>query len=155
MFEGSVDSIYIAPTAGEKVTRVGEVRAIPGKGLEGDRYFLGQGTFSKPEPDRELTLIEIEAVEALEREKGIALEPGALRRNVVTRDVPLNHLVGREFTIGGVRARGLKLCEPCKHLAGMTHEGVLTGLLHRCGLRAQIISEGVIASGDRVTPVEA
>jgi MOSC domain-containing protein YiiM len=154
MFEGSVDSIYIADEAGAAVTAISRARAVPGKGLEGDRYFKGAGTFSKPTPDRELTLIEIEAVEALKHEKGIELEPGSLRRNVVTRDVPLNHLVGREFMIGGVRARGLKLCEPCTHLAGMTHEGVVTGLLHRCGLRAQIITEGTIAPGDRVAPLQ-
>ncbi|MGH7423278.1 MAG: MOSC domain-containing protein, partial [Candidatus Methylomirabilales bacterium] len=102
-----------------------EVRAIPGKGLEGDRYFTQTGTYSKkPRLDREVTLIEVEAIEALAREYKIALEPGAARRNIVTRGVPLNHLVGREFRVGDVTVRGLRLCEPCAHLERLSHSGV-------------------------------
>ncbi len=130
---------------------VKEVRAIPGKGLEGDRYFTQTGTYSKkPWPDREVTLIEVEAIEALAREYKIALEPGAARRNIVTRGVPLNHLVGREFRVGDVTVRGLRLCEPCAHLERLSHSGVREALIHRGGLRAQILTDGTIRVGDSI-----
>ena len=151
MFTGIVVSIHIAPAAEAEMQAVNEVHAVPGQGLEGDRYFNQTGTFAKPQPDRELTLIEAEAIEAMHNELGVALAPGASRRNIVTRDVPLNHLVGREFQIGDVRARGLKLCEPCKHLARLAHPSVLPGLVHRGGLRAQILTEGKITAGARIT----
>lgn len=151
MFTGTVVSIHIAPAAEAEMQAVDEVRAVPGQGLEGDRYFKQTGTFARPQPDRELTLIEAEAIEAMHNEMGVALASGASRRNIVTRDVPLNHLVGREFQIGDVRARGLKLCEPCKHLAKLAHKSVLPGLVHRGGLRAQILTEGMITAGARIT----
>jgi len=78
------------------------------------------------------------------------LQPGDARRNIVTRGVPLNHLVGKEFTLGGVTLRGVRLCEPCTHLEGLTEKGVLTGLIHRGGLRAQIIKDGTIRVGDAI-----
>ena len=150
MFQGSVVSIHIAPVAEDPMVAVAEAEAIPGKGLAGDRYFQQTGTFSKPQPDRELTLIESEAIESFASELGIDYAAAAARRNVVTRGVPLNHLVGREFQIGAIRVRGLKLCEPCAHLAKLTDKSVLPGLVHRAGLRAQILSEGVIRPGDTV-----
>ena len=113
MFEGTVVSINIAPEAEARMQSVSEARAVPGKGLEGDRYFDLKGTFSKPQPDRQLTLIEAEAVEAMKRELDVDYGLSDSRRNVVTRGVPLNHLVGKEFWIGEVKARGLRLCEPC------------------------------------------
>ncbi len=131
---------------------VPEVQAIAGQGLEGDRYFSQRGTFSKPEPDRELTLIEVEALEALKGDSGVELAEGDPRRNIVTRGVPLNHLVGREFSIGEVRVRGLRLCEPCAHLAQLTVPGILPGLVHRGGLRAQILTPGLIRPGDLIRP---
>lgn len=152
MFEGRVVSINIAAKAEAPIQSVSEARAVPGQGLEGDRYFKGEGTFSKPQPDRELTLIEVEAIEAMRHELGVELDPGSGRRNIVTRDVPLNHLVGREFWIGDVKVRGLKLCEPCSHLARLSHSSVLPGLVHRGGLRAQILNEGVIRAGASIKP---
>jgi MOSC domain-containing protein YiiM len=150
MFQGSVVSIHIAAAAEEPMAAVTEVEAVPGKGLAGDRYFQQTGTFSIPQPDRELTLIESEAIEAFNSELGIEYAASAARRNVVTRGVPLNHLVGREFQIGAIRVRGLKLCEPCARLARISAKAVLPGLVHRGGLRAQILSEGVIRPGDSV-----
>src|SRR5438445_6529214 len=150
MFEGTVISISISPNAEGAMQSVNEVRAIPGKGLEGDRYFFRQGTFYKPQPDREITLIEAEAIEGLRREFDIDFALSGTRRNVVTRGVPLNHLVGREFWIGDVKARGLRLCEPCSHLQKLSHEKVLPGLVHRGGLRAQILIEGMIRVGEAV-----
>jgi hypothetical protein len=130
--EGILVSIHVAAAAKARMQTLSEVLAVPGAGLEGDRYFMRQGTFYKPEPDFELTLIEAEAIEAL------------------GRGVALNHLVGKEFSIGGVRARGIRLCEPCSHLEAVTGLTVIKGLRHRGGLRAQILSEGVIRAGDGV-----
>jgi MOSC domain-containing protein YiiM len=153
MFEGTVISINIAPEAEAPMQSVNEAHAVPGLGLEGDRYFAQKGTFSKPQPDRELTLIEAEAIEALRSEYQVDFGLGASRRNIVTRGVPLNHLVDKEFWIGDVRARGLKLCEPCSHLQRLSHPKVLPGLIHRGGLRAQILTEGIIRIGEMVRDV--
>ena len=105
-WEGTIESIHIAANAKEPMRAVRSVVAITGVGLEGDRYALRQGTFYKPEPDYELTLIEAEAIEALQRDYNVELAPGDARRNLVTRGVPLNHLVGCEFQIGDVSIRG-------------------------------------------------
>lgn len=151
MFRGTVVSIHVATEPKGAMEQRAQVKAVAGAGLEGDRYFLGIGTFSKsPGAGREVTLIEVEAIEALDREKSISLHPGEARRNLVTRGVPLNHLVGREFKVGEARLRGVRLCEPCSHLEGLTSEGVLTGLVHRGGLRADIISGGTIRVGDAI-----
>jgi MOSC domain-containing protein YiiM len=150
MSDGTVDSIYIAAAAQGPPQSVAQVAAIPGAGLEGDRYALKLGTFYKPTPDRELTLIEAEAIEALGRDYHIELAAGEARRNIVTRNVALNHLVGKDFAIGEVRIRGIRLCEPCDHLQRVTGKAVIKGLLHRGGLRAQILTPGVIRVGDAV-----
>jgi len=152
MSQGLVVSIHIAPAARSATVSVTEVRAVPRRGLEGDRYFHGVGTFSRPTPDHEVTLIEIEALEALKRDYGIELEPGESRRNIVTSGVALNHLVGRDFKVGKATLRGLRLCEPCSHLEGLTQAGIIRGLIHRGGLRAQIVAEGVICIADQVAP---
>lgn len=150
MSTGTIESIYIAAAATAATVSVKEVLAIPGAGLEGDRYASGKGTFSKPEPDYELTLIEAEAVEALKRDYGVELAPGESRRNLVTRGVALNHLVGRDFQIGEVKAHGIRLCEPCDHLQRVVGRELIKGLRHRGGLRAQILTRGTIRIGDSV-----
>jgi MOSC domain-containing protein YiiM len=151
MWKGMVISIHLAETAAGPMASVSEVRAVADKGLEGDRYFTQTGTYSKkPRPDREVTLIEIEAIEALAQEYKIALEPAAARRNIVTRGVPLNHLVGEVFRVGDVTLRGLRLCEPCAHLERLSHPGVREALIHRGGLRAQILTDGMIRVGDSI-----
>ena len=142
MGQGSVDSINITSQVGERIVSIKEVRAVAGKGLEGDRYF------DHANPDSQVTLIEAEAIEALAHESGVELKPGDARRNIVTRGVALNHLVEREFRVGEVTLRGIRLCEPCAHLAGLTEQKVLPGLVHRGGLRAQILNDGVIRTGD-------
>ena len=152
-FRGAVASIHLAAEAEAPTESVTEVNAVRGRGLEGDRYFMRAGTFSdRPGDGREVTLIESEVLAALRREAGIDLPPGACRRNVVTCGVPLNHLVGREFRIGGVVLRGARLCEPCSHLARLTEPGVLPALVHRGGLRADIVRGGAIRVGDTVLP---
>jgi MOSC domain-containing protein YiiM len=152
MFQGQLVSIYIAEQKCADLRSVEEVRAVPGQGLEGDRYGLQQGTFTKKpnSPDREVTLIEQEALEALAHECAITLEPGQARRNLVTRGVPLNHLVGQDFRVGEVLLRGLRLCEPCGHLDSLTVAGVKQGLCHRGGLRAQILHGGTLHRGDAI-----
>jgi formylglycine-generating enzyme required for sulfatase activity len=128
------------------------VRAHAGKGLEGDRYFDRTGTYSKRVgPAHELSLIESEALEALRREAGIELEPRLSRRNLVTIGVPLNHLVGREFTIGRVVVRGMELCEPCGHMEKLSGaRGARAGLVHRGGLRCAIVTGGILRVGDPI-----
>ena len=154
MFEGRLLGIYIAGAKSTPLGRVEEVQAVPGSGLAGDRYFFEQGTFSKPAgPDREVTLIEMEAIEALLRDCRINLDPGEARRNLVTHGVPLNHLVGKDFSIGDVVLHGIRLCEPCGHLESLTVKGIKEGLCHRGGLRAQILHGGVLRSGDVIRPV--
>ncbi|MBI4011650.1 MAG: MOSC domain-containing protein [Candidatus Rokubacteria bacterium] len=160
MWDGRVVSVHIARDASAPMETVAEARAVPGRGLEGDRYFAGRGHYSaKPSVGgREITLIEIETIEALldgvvnaeGQRLGIKLAPADARRNIVTSGVPLNHLVGREFSVGEVRLRGTRLCEPCKYLEGLTQPGVLGGLVHRGGLRAQILTAGTIRPGDAI-----
>lgn len=146
-----VVSINITSVGAGKMHSVAEIRALVGKGLEGDRYSEGTGTYSKKlGPDREVTLIEAEAIDALARECGIEIDAGSARRNIVTRGVPLNHLVGKKFRVGEVVLEGIRLCEPCGHMESLTKPGVKDGLIHRGGLRARVIEEGIIRAGDRV-----
>lgn len=162
MWQGSVVSIHLAKEASAPMESVPSVRAVPGRGLEGDRYFLGTGFYSaKPGVGgREVTLIEVEAVEALlhgaqnaeGQRLGIKLSPAETRRNIATAGVPLNHLVDREFWVGPVLMVGTRLCEPCRHLDDLTQPGVMGRLVHRGGLRARVLNEGVVRVGDAVRP---
>ena len=142
--EGRVEAIFIGPerTLPEPVERV---RALAGKGLEGNRYF-----FDSAKPGRALTLIAAEAIESFQAETGIPLTAAESRRNVLTRGLDVNALVGKRFRIGNVECRGVELCEPCSHLEGLTYPGVLTGMVHRAGLNADILTDGEIAVGDTV-----
>ena len=160
MMEKNVVAILVAGHAREAMKNLESVEAEVGRGLVGDRYFLRQGTFfqeasKRDDPSREVTLIEQEALEALAREYHIELSHAQSRRNVLTRGIALNHLVGVEFTIGGaegVTLRGLRLCEPCGHLERIN--GLkLEGLKHRGGLRAQVIKSGTLRVGDAITPL--
>jgi MOSC domain-containing protein YiiM len=151
---GQIVFIQIAPTATETLVSVQQVWAVAGQGLEGDRYFKKIGTFSnKPGGGRQVTLIELESVDAVKRDLKMTLEPSQTRRNIVTRGVPLNHLVNQQFRLGGEAVfQGVRLCEPCDHLENLTFKGVSEALLHRAGLRADIISSGAIRVGDPITP---
>jgi MOSC domain-containing protein YiiM len=152
MTEGKVISIHIAEAAGGALKAVDFVHAVPGKGLEGDRYFAHTGTYSEtPGSGRDLTLIESEQLQAIEREYGIAIAPGESRRNITTAGVSLNDLVDQEFRVGEVTVRGTRLCEPCAYLAGKIGDpSALKALVHRAGLRCDIITEGIIRAGDSV-----
>lgn len=150
---GEVIGIYVTETKAAPMSAVDAATAIPGKGLDGDRYSIRAGTFT-PRSNLlrgyDLTLIESEVLEAATLADGTRLAPEESRRNLVTRGIDLNGLVGREFDIGTVRAFGQRLCEPCVHLQRLTHPGVVAGLVHRGGLRADILSGGEIRAGDRI-----
>ncbi len=156
MWQGSVVAIGIAKGGSEPMTSLDQVKAIAGQGLEGDRYFAKQGTFTdNPNTTgRQVTLIESEAIEALKRDYGVKIDGKDARRNIVTRGVALNHLVGRDFQVGNVRMRGVRLDEPCNHMASLVNEEqkdkIRLGLMHRGGLRADILNDGVIRVGDAV-----
>lgn len=159
---GTVERVFTAPDAGVDMVDRSEVEALAGRGLEGDRYcsdvetgtFVTWGDGEDRQDGYDLTLIEAEALDAIEREAGVVLEPGEHRRNVVTRDVALNHLVGERFRVGDAVCRGDRLCEPCSYLQDLTGEDVLSALAHRGGLRADVVESGTIRPGDAVEPLE-
>jgi MOSC domain-containing protein YiiM len=151
MENGVVEAIYVGPRREALPASVDRVEAVPGKGLEGDRYFKKDGTFYEDtKPGQDLTLIEAEAIEGLAADDGIELDPAEARRNVVTRGISLNDLVGRRFMVGDVECLGQRLCDPCSHLERLTKPGVLKGLVNRGGLRADIVTGGPIAIGASV-----
>jgi MOSC domain-containing protein YiiM len=152
---GRIIGIHVTPEKGADPRPLDEVRAEPGKGLEGDRrHAAAAGSGEATEPSREITLIEKEALDALARETDIRLTAADTRRNLLTEGVALNHLVEREFRVGELVLKGERLCEPCGYLEGRTAKGVVQGLLHRGGLRARIVRGGVVRVGDEVSPVE-
>lgn len=149
---GVVVEINIAPRREELPTPVDRVQAVEAQGLAGDRKFAAEPR-PDDERDRDLTLIAAEALEGLFAEAGIELSGAESRRNLLTRGIDLNALVGRAFRVGPVECEGIELCEPCSHLQGLTKPGVLRGLVHRGGLRAAIRRGGEIAVGDQVVPL--
>ena len=149
---GTVELIAVAPAAEAPVQIVQQARALSGRGLEGDRYAAGAGTFSPRgahKPGYELTLIAAEVVEELTA-RDAHLDFASTRRNVLTRGLNVNALVGREFTIGDVRCRGLRLAEPCAHLERIAGPGLLRPLIHRGGVRVDILTDGTIQSGAEI-----
>ncbi|GIW12332.1 MAG: molybdenum cofactor biosynthesis protein [Dehalococcoidia bacterium] len=149
-WEGLLVGIWLAARAGEALIACEEA-LLDEHGIIGDRYHAGQGTFSSGEPaGRAVTLIEHETLEALANEAGILLPAGAYRRNLVTIEVPLNHLVGRTFQVGEVVLEGVRLAEPCSYLEWCTRPGVRRALLHRGGLRANVLRGGKVRLGDLV-----
>ena len=153
---GNVEGIFISAEFEQLPEPVEEVEVIPGKGIRGDRYFVPEGREQRGgDAGHDLTLIEAEALEALEAEQGIALAPAASRRNVLTRGIGLNDLVGKRFRVGEVECEGVELCEPCNHLEGLTQPGVMRGMVHRAGLCAEVLRGGSIRVGDAVAPEPA
>jgi MOSC domain-containing protein YiiM len=148
--EPRVLAIFVAPAKGAPMLEVPEVRAVPGLGLEGDRYFNRMGTFSATDRrGREATLFEAEVLESISRDYKIDFPARLTRRNLLVRGAYLNHLVEREFEIGPVRVRGARLCEPCDYLERLSGlEGLRRALVHRGGLRCEILSPGHIQVGD-------
>jgi hypothetical protein len=138
--------LLVAPDAEQPLVRVGSVNAVAGRGLEGDRYFDGRGTFSGTGRGYELTFVEAEVLDEVD------LSWEQARRNVVTRGIALNGLVGRRFTVGTVECVGRRLAEPCSHLEKLARPGLLRPLVHRAGLRADVLRDGKISVGDSVGP---
>jgi MOSC domain-containing protein YiiM len=155
VLRGTIEAIHIAPAAGAPMTAVQRIRAIASVGLEGDRYATRTGTWSEdPRVDRDITLIEAEVIEDVAATDGIVLEPGETRRNVTTRGIRLNELVGRRFRVGGALCEGTRLCEPCQHLTDALGKPILRPLAHRAGLRARIVEGGEIALGAEVLALD-
>jgi MOSC domain-containing protein YiiM len=146
---GKVEQINITTKRGGRCAPVDAVEALAGQGLRGDRNW---SDVPRPEGEaRDITLVSAEALDGMLEEHGIALTPADSRRNVLTRGIDLNALVGKRFTVGGTECVGIELCEPCLRLARLTDErGVLRGLVHRGGLRADIVRSGRIMIGDVV-----
>lgn len=146
----TVVAIHLAEVASGPVHAVDRVEAVAGAGLRGDRYFEPGA-----EPERHLTLIESEELERLAAEAGIELAPGESRRQLTTRGVRLNPLVGKRFRVGEVECRGIELCEPCNDLQKLTGQlGLMRAMAHRAGLNAEILTSGEIAVGAVITPLD-
>jgi len=147
---GQVEAIFVAAERGELPAPVDRVHAYAGRGLEGNRYYWAEGNAP---PGRAVTLIAAEAVDAVAQDGDVSIEPAATRRNVLTRGIDVNELVGRRFRIGDVECEGVELCEPCAHLESMTQPGIVKAFVHRGGLNADILTDGEISVGDPVTVV--
>jgi MOSC domain-containing protein YiiM len=149
---GTIISIHIASEPGSPLRQLSEALLIPGKGIVGDRNYRDEGTT----PDRQVTLIEEEKVAQFNAETGLAMQPGETRRNLVTRGVDLNRLLGKRFRVGEVLLEGTDLCQPCAGLgalhasAEVSKAQVVKGMLDRGGLRASIVSGGVVRPGDKL-----
>jgi MOSC domain-containing protein YiiM len=153
-FEGQLLSIHIAAAGGEDMAELGEARLIEGVGIEGDRYATGRGYYSDRPDIREVTLIDEETLIAIQRDHDIELLPAEHRRNLTTRDVPLNHLVGRRFRVGETILEGGRLNVPCKYLQTLLNKKVFVPLLNRSGLNCRIIEGGKIVCGDLITDID-
>ena len=154
---GRVEAVAIADRAEAPMQQVTTARAIPGRGLEGDRYANRVGTFTPRSGHGvgyDLTLIEAEVLDELTLPDGNRLGYAEARRNIVTRGIDLNTLVGQRFRVGDVECVGRRLCEPCAHLERLTHRGVLRKLIHRGGLRADILTAGNITVGTAIESLE-
>ncbi len=148
---GRVKGIFTAPAAGAPMVALERARVVAGRGLEGDRYFDGRGYYSQVPPltGRRLTLIEAESLDALERDTAITLAPHECRRNLVTRGIRLDALIGRRFRVGAIECYGERPCPPCGYIEELTGKpGLNRGLTDRGGIRAEILLDGEIALGD-------
>jgi len=153
MWQGIVCNIHTTPGQRQPMQPRTQAMLIAGIGIEGDRYALGTGTYSDVPDIREVTLIEIETIEALLRDHAVVLPIDQHRRNLTTRDVPLNHLVGRRFRVGSAVLEGGRLNTPCRYLDLVTGQAVCDHLEHRSGLNCRIVTGGVIRPGDVVAPL--
>jgi len=150
---GTVEAIHITAMRGDPMHAVESVTAHAGKGLQGDRYHaLAEAGDPKFAPKRQVTLIEVEAMEAVHRDYGIEFSAQESRRNILTRGVALNHLVGKQFHINEITLRGVECSEPCNYLESLTgKEGIRKALIHRGGIRAEILNDGTINIGDAIS----
>jgi MOSC domain-containing protein YiiM len=153
MWKGSITHLHLCPQAFLPMQSRNDVVLVAERGIEGDRYLLAAGFYSgRPEVGRQVTLFEIETLEALQRDLGITLLPQEHRRNVTTRGVPLNHLVHKRFKLGEALLEATRLSVPCKHLEEVTGKTVFKALINRSGLNCRIVTGGVVRVGDTVEP---
>ena len=151
---GTLTEIWLTPTAAAPMRRVASARLLAGRGLEGDRYALGGGTWAQyPDLEKQLTLIDAADVAAVAAEVGVSLTPGDTRRNLVTAGVDLPALVGRWFAVGDALLFGVKRCPPCTHLERLTGARLVKAMVHRGGINAAVFVGAVIAPGAPVRPV--
>lgn len=153
---GVVTSIHISGVEGGELRPLTEAEIVAGRGMKGDRYYLKEDK----DPGQELTLVEAEQVEQFNTQTGLSIAPHETRRNIVTRGIALNELVGVDFMVGEAEVRGIELCEPCKYMAGIlasrysipSHSipGIVAGLAHRAGLRVKILGSGTVRVGDSI-----
>jgi MOSC domain-containing protein YiiM len=154
-WRGRVAEIFVTPESSGEMVSLPAVRAFADRGLEGDR-FLRDSWNAVSRPDKAVSLIEAEVLELAAKELGVESIAGKTRRNIVTNGVPLVELLHREFTVGGVRMRGIRLFEPCGHLVKVSKmPGLFPALHHRSGLKAAILTNGEIRVGDALTLVES
>lgn len=150
---GRLLAIHIAERGGAPMRELAEARLLPGVGIEGDRYATGRGTYSpRPQAERQVTLIEVETLEALARDHGLPLAPHEHRRNLTVRGVPLNHLVGRRFRVGEALLEDIRLNVPCRYLDDLLGRRLFKPLTNRSGLNCVILEGGTIRPGDPVRP---
>jgi MOSC domain-containing protein YiiM len=152
---GRVEAIFIAPAEGAPMAALDVARVVAGRGIEGDRYFDGRGHYSRVPPltGRRLTLIAAEALEEMARETGIALRPDECRRNLCTRGVDLDALVGTRFRIGTIECYGERYCPPCGYIEELLDRpGLNRAMTDRGGIRAEILLDGKIRIGDTIAP---
>jgi MOSC domain-containing protein YiiM len=151
---GSVIALFIVDRRAAPMEKVEQLDARAGQGIEGDRYFLGTGTYSKkPEPGRQITLIKSEVLESLKEHLQITVKPEESRRNVLTRGIEINDLIGAEFFVGPVRLRAHRLTQPCLYLEMLLDQpGLYKELWDNGGISCEILSDGVIKEGDIITP---
>jgi len=155
MWQGTLLHIHLAPAASQPMRRLERATLVAGVGIEGDRYATRTGKYSaKHHIDRQITLIEAETLDALARDFGIDLSPAEHRRNLTTRGVPLNHLVGRYFRLGECVLFGGRLNVPCRYLEDLVGKKVFKPLLNRSGLNCRIVVGGVLRAADPVVPCE-
>ncbi|TCV92657.1 MOSC domain-containing protein [Biostraticola tofi] len=153
-FQGRIVFLHFCPRAFLPMRAAERLNLIAGQGIEGDRYCQSSGFYShKPEEGRQVTLFEIETLEALKRDHGIPLGPEEHRRNITVRGVPLNHLVGRQFWVGETLLEATRLSTPCKHLEEITGKPVFDPLINRSGLNCKILTGGSVYLNDVIRPV--
>ena len=152
-WSGHIEGLHLCPRSFLPMRSPESLTLIERVGIEGDRYSTGEGFYSdRPEEGRQVTLFEAETLEALLRDHKVRLRPDEHRRNITTRDVPLNHLVGRRFRVGPVLLEGTRLSTPCRHIEQTTGQEIFTFLLNRSGLHARILQGGIIRVGDGIAP---
>jgi len=150
---GNVVALFIVDRMSAPMKKVEQLNALAGRGIDGDRYFLGTGTYSKkPEAGRQVTLIKSEVLESLKDEFEIIVKPEESRRNILTRGIEINDLIGTEFYVGAVRLRAHRLTRPCLYLEKLLDQpGLYKELWDNGGISCEILSDGIISEGDLIT----